>query len=140
MMIGAYKYSNVETCNVPGAYIQTDLPKYIFTLLLLEVNFVDIMGDINPKYNHHGKFKDGRNTFYLRIIKSIYGMIESALLWYELYLSVLKDMEFQLNPYDMCVVNKKINGKQCNIAWYVDDNKVSHVEQDVIYYVISKVV
>ena len=59
-------------------------------------------------------------------------MIESALLWYELYVSVLEDMGFQINTYVMYVSNKDINGKQCTIAWYVDDNKVSHVEQDLI--------
>ena len=48
-------------------------------------------------------------------------------------------MGFHINPYDMCVYNKDINGKQCTIAGYVDDNKVSHVEQDVIYDVINKV-
>ena len=59
-------------------------------------------------------------------------MIESAILWYELYVSVLGDMSFHINTYVMYVSNKDINGKQCNIAWYIDDNKVSHVEQDLI--------
>ena len=39
----------------------------------------------------------------------------------------------------MCVENKYINGKRCTISWYVDDNKVSHVEQNDIDDVISKV-
>lgn len=52
--------------------------------------------------------------------------MESALLWYELYSMVLEDMGFELNPYDKCVANKTINGKQCTIAFYVDDNKISH--------------
>ena len=54
-------------------------------------------------------------------------------------MSLLKNMGFQPNPYDICVTNKYINGKQCTIAWYVDDNKVSHVEHEVIDYFISKV-
>ena len=54
-------------------------------------------------------------------------MTNYALLWYEPYMSVLNDMGFQLNPYDMCVDNKDINGKQYTITWYVDDNKVSNV-------------
>ena len=53
-------------------------------------------------------------------------------------MSVLKNMGFQPNPYDLCVANKDLNGKQCTIAWYVDDNKVSYVEHDVIDDVISK--
>ena len=61
------------------------------------------------------------------------------ILWCDLYVGVRKDMRFQLNPYDMCVANKDINRIQCPIAWYVDYNKVSHVEQGVIYDIISKV-
>ena len=48
-------------------------------------------------------------------------------------------MGLQLNPYDMCVSDKGINGKYCTIECYVDDNKFSHVEQDIIDDVISKV-
>ena len=35
-------------------------------------------------------------------------------------------MGFVINPYDMCVASKTINGKQCTIVWYVDDLKVSY--------------
>ena len=92
MVIDAYEYRNVATFDIPGAYLQTYLPKETFTLLLLEVKFVEIMCDINAEYKQHVRFKDGRNTFYIRIIKAIYGMIEYALLWYKLYVSVLKDV------------------------------------------------
>ena len=26
----------------------------------------------------------------------------------------------ELNPYNRCVSNKMVNGKRCNIVWYVD--------------------
>jgi hypothetical protein len=45
--------------------------------------------------------------------------------------STLKDLGFKLNPYDKCVANKDVNGKQCTIVWYVDDNKLSHVDPQV---------
>ena len=35
--------------------------------------------------------------------------------------------------------NKLVNGKQCMIVWYVDDNKVSHVERKVIDELLSKI-
>ena len=63
--------------------------------------------------------------------------MKSALLWYELFTTTLKDMGFELNPYDECVANKMINGKQCTIAWHVDDNKISHVDKDVVSEVIK---
>ena len=45
---------------------------------------MDIMCDINTDYKQQIRFKDGRKKLYLQIIKSIYGMIESCLLCYEL--------------------------------------------------------
>jgi Reverse transcriptase (RNA-dependent DNA polymerase) len=71
--------------------------------------------------------------------KALYGCVKSALLWYELFANTLKDMGFELNPYDACVANKIIEGTQCTIAWYVDDNKISHVNPEVVSDVILKI-
>ena len=35
------------------------------------------------------------------------------------------------------MTNKEINGKQCTIVWYVDENKVSHVDPEVVSKVIN---
>ena len=139
MMIDMFEGRRVATFDVPGAYLQTDLPEGKFELLKLEGISVDIMWEINPEYSEYILIENDVKVLYLKIMKSIHGMIESALLWYELYVSVLKDMGFEINPYDMCVANKIINGKQCTLTWYVDDNKVSHIEQTVVDNVINKI-
>ena len=41
-------------------------------------------------------------------------------------------MVFSIKPYDICVANKVLNGKQLTLAWYVYDNKLSHVEKKVV--------
>ena len=48
-------------------------------------------------------------------------------------------MGFVLNPYDPCIPNCDIEGSQCTIAWYVDDNKISHVNPDVVTMIIGKI-
>jgi hypothetical protein len=35
---------------------------------------------------------------------------------------------FVINPYDPCVANATIKGKQMTITWHVDDLKVSHID------------
>ena len=42
---------------------------------------------------------------------------------------------FELNPYDPCVANKTINGKQITLVWHVDDIKASHVETEVVTHI-----
>ena len=117
LTIDAHERRKVTVFDVPGAYLQIDLPKDKFVLLMLEDQFLDIMCSINPKYYVHVRTEGGRKFFYLRIRKAIYGMVESAFLWYDLFVNALKDMGFVLNPYDMCVAIKTINGKQCTVAW-----------------------
>jgi hypothetical protein len=39
---------------------------------------------------------------------------------------------FERNLFDYCVVNKVLNGSQCTIVWYVDDLKISHLNENVV--------
>mmetsp|Transcript_45473 Transcript_45473/g.67010 ORF Transcript_45473/g.67010 Transcript_45473/m.67010 type:complete len:226 (-) Transcript_45473:536-1213(-) len=98
------------------------------------------MCEVNPEYKKYVIIdKNGKKMLYVRILRVIYGCIESALLWYDLYVKTLKRMGFELNPYDKCVANKMINGTQCTIAWYVDDNKLSHVDPEVVSEVLNAI-
>ena len=60
------------------------------------------------------------------------------LFWKDLSNFLVDTLGFTVNPYDWCVSNKQINGKQCTIGWYVDDLKLSHVETDVLEDILSK--
>ena len=48
------------------------------------------------------------------------------------------DLGFKINPYDRCVANATIRGKQCMIAWNVDDNKISHADKNVVTEIICE--
>jgi len=98
------------------------------------------------KEKRSGKLKgracaDGcsKKVLYLQLLKALYGCVQSALLWYNLFLNTLVQLGFKLNPYDLCVANSQIKGKQCTIAWYVDDNKISHVDGTVVTEIIEKI-
>ena len=67
----------------------------------------------------------------MKVTHVIYGFIEEALQWYIMFIRKLKELWCKLNPYDKCVANKTVNGKQSIIAWHVDDAIASHVEQEV---------
>ena len=75
----------------------------------------------------------------MRLKKSLYGCIQSAILWYITFLNCLEHLGFKLNPYDPCVANKMVNGKQCTICWYVDDSKISHVDPKIVDWVIENI-
>ena len=39
---------------------------------------------------------------------------------------------FKVNPYDPCIANKMINGKQMTVIWHVDDLKISHMDSNEV--------
>jgi hypothetical protein len=50
----------------------------------------------------------------------------AALLYYKKFEKSLTKQGFKLNPYDGCVANKIVKGKQITICFHVDDCKISH--------------
>ena len=58
-------------------------------------------------------------------------MLMSGLLFYRKFRASIEKIGYKVNPYDPCVANKIINGKQHTITWHVDDLKSSHVDSKV---------
>jgi Reverse transcriptase (RNA-dependent DNA polymerase) len=137
ILIDAKERRDVATADVVGAYLNADMDQ--FTLMKLTGEAVDIRVNVNQSYKKFVVQEIGKSILYLQLKKALYGHVKSALLWYELFVNTLKDMGFELNPYDACVANKIIEGTQCTIVWYVDDNKISHVNPSVVSNVISKI-
>ena len=140
LLIDAYEERDVGTYDVPGAYLHAKLlPRADNERVLMRLtgDFVGIMCKVNPEHEKNVIIEKGRKVLYLEILRALYGCIESALRWYELYSETLHKEGFTINPYDKCVANKMINGEQCTILWYVDDNKISHKDPKVVTEVID---
>jgi hypothetical protein len=56
----------------------------------------------------------------------------SAMLFYKKLTADLITYGFIVNPYDPCVANKVIQGKQMTVSWHVDDLKVSHMDPKIV--------
>ena len=54
---------------------------------------------------------NGVKVIYLILLKYLYGLMESVLLWYDIYSRTLKSQGFVVNPYDRCISNSTIDGK-----------------------------
>ena len=58
-------------------------------------------------------------------------MLQAALLWYQKFKTDLEAEGYVFNPYDACVANKMVKGKQHTVVFHVDDLKCSHVDPQV---------
>jgi hypothetical protein len=86
------------------------------------------------KYLHK---ENGRVVIYVKLKKELYGTLQAAMLFWKDLTHTLTCWGFEVNPYDWCVANKTIEGKQCTVLWHVDDIKISHVNKDVVSSVID---
>jgi Reverse transcriptase (RNA-dependent DNA polymerase) len=137
MMIDAKVQRDVATADVQGAYLNALMDDFV--LVRITGVTVDVLCAANQIYKQFVTTENGTPVVYLQVLKALYGCVKSALLWYDLFSSVLRDMGFEINPYDPCVANKIINGSQCTVAWYVDDTKISHTDPNVVSDIISSI-
>ena len=136
IIIDAHEGRDVATADVAGAYLKAYMDDFV--IMKFTGASVDILCKLNPQHVKFVVMEKGIKVLYVRLIKALYGCVKSALLWYEMFYSSLQEMGFVLNPYDPCVANCMIKGKQCTIAWYVDDNKISHADPEVVSMIIDK--
>ena len=136
LVIDAMERRDVATVDIPGAFLQTDAKPG--TYMKITGPMVDILCQINPKlYEKYVTNEKGKRVLYTEASKAIYGMVDSAFLFWLYLSSYLAEHGFVTNPYDVCCMNKEINGKQCTIVWHVDDLKISHVDAEVVTSIIK---
>ena len=101
--------------------------------MMFTESMVDLLIRTNIIYEEYVYVtKRGEKVIYVQLTKAMYDTIRAARLWWENLSGKLLDMEFEFNPYDLCVMTKEINGKQYTVVWHVDDLKVSHLDPEVI--------
>ena len=131
LVVDADEGRDAATINIQGEFIQTVVKpgNYIkFTGAM-----VDILCELNTRlYTQYVVLDNGRKVLYMEAQKVVYGMVYSDLLFW-LDLSGLLDKQgYVMNPYDICCMNKMINGAQCTIVWNVNDIKASHINTEVL--------
>jgi hypothetical protein len=135
-VIEAQEGRDVATCDIPNAFIQTDLEEHDEqgnrTIMKIRGQLVDILCELDPSYVDYVVHERKSKVLYMHVIKAIYGLLKSAMLFYKKLTADLKGFGFELNPYDPCVANKLVDGKQLTVSWHVDDLKVSHHQTKVV--------
>jgi hypothetical protein len=71
------------------------------------------------------------------MLKAMYGLLRSALLFYLKLVEDLRADGFELNEYDPCVANKMVNGTQLMVTWHLDDLKMSHKDDAVLKRLVT---
>ena len=128
--IDVYEGHDVMTIDCPGTFLRSMPSNPVLMNLcgpLVETNVL-----ICPEMyrDYVTTEKRGKKLLYVKTIKTLYGLLKSALEFYNKLRMDLEENRFVVNPYDTCVANKMVNGKQMTIIWHVDNLKVSHVNEN----------
>ncbi|MDG7001629.1 MAG: hypothetical protein JRN15_21230, partial [Nitrososphaerota archaeon] len=130
-VIDAMEGREVAVFDVPGAFMQADMDELVhvrFTGKMVELLLEIDMDMYGPCVTTEGRQK----VMYVELLKALYGTLRAARLFWEKLSGKLIEWGFTMNPYDSCVANKMMNGKQLTVVWHVDDLKVSHKEMQVL--------
>ena len=133
--IEAKERRDVATWDIPNAFIQTAVEELDEDgdriVMKIRGAMVDMLLELDPKYEEFVVFERGQKVLYVHILRAIYGMLQSGLLYYKKFRAAIEGRGYVVNDYDPCVANKMINGKQHTLSWHVDDLKGSHVDPKV---------
>ena len=135
--IAAHEHRHVLTCDIPGAFLQTTIDELLH--MVIRGPLAKLLVRMNPtKYQQYLSYIRGQPIIYVRLKKAVYGTLQAALLFWNDLSAALIEWGFTLNPYDTCVANKEINGKQCTVVWHVDDLMITHVDPQVLQQVLAQ--
>jgi hypothetical protein len=125
----------VATINIPNAFIQAvgedSKDRVIIRIQRLIVN---ILEKIEPHvYGPYVTFdKRGNKQLLVECLNAIYGNMVASLLYYRKFTTSLSKEGYRMNPYDPCIWNKMIDGKQMTICFHVDNCNLSHISLKAI--------
>jgi hypothetical protein len=130
-VIDALEGRDVAIIDIPGAFMQVDIDEQVH--IRFTGKMVDMLLEIDPDmYGPCVTMERNEKVMYVELLKALYGTVRAARLFWEKLSGKLIEWGFTPNPYDTCVMNKMIDGKQLTVAWHVDDLKASHVLSTVV--------
>ena len=94
--IAADEGREIATGDIPGAYLHADIEEDIYILINKEVT--DILIKMDDSYL---PFIRDDGTIVVKLLKALYGCVESARLWYEHLKAQLTSIGFVANKMDM---------------------------------------
>ncbi len=139
-IIDALEKRDVAIVDIPNAFIQIVVEqKSQRAIIRIRGILVDMLVKIAPEVykSYVSVNKKGNKQLLVECLNALYGTMVASLLYYQKFTTSLKNKGFIMNPYDPCVWNKQIKGKQCTICFHVDDCKISHSSKEVVSEIIE---
>jgi hypothetical protein len=140
LIVDARKGRDVAVVDIQNTFIQTKVDDAKDRVIIWITGvIVDWLVKVAPKVyaSYVATSSMGVNDLLIECYNAIYGTMVAGLLYYRKFSSSLKNRGFMVNPYDPCVWNRVIVGKQMMFCFHVNDCKISHLDPKVVNYTIA---
>jgi hypothetical protein len=131
LSIAVYLGQKSKCADVPSAYLNAPLKKEDGPIhVRLDKKTSEIVIKMRPELAH---LADPSGRIVGEVEYALYGLIQSAMLWYEHLTKSLESLGFKVNEYEPCVMNKHSeDGTLITVGIFVDDMKFFSVSVELI--------
>jgi len=130
---------DVATVNLPSFFLQTENEGDEPVLLKITGAVALLLVESNPsKWKKHLRKENGKWIIYATCDRTIYGTMNAALLSYKKLARSLASWGLIMNPYEPCVWNCIIEGKQLTTLFHIDDLMLAHLQPQIVTEHIKK--
>ncbi len=116
--IAASECRQVMVLDIGGTFLHAVVPSDTEIFVMLDKLNAEILCQLNPEYR---KYLRHYNTIIMKLKRALYGLVQSARLWYDRLVAALISLGFVMNHADQCVFNRGTGDDQCTILFHVDD-------------------
>ena len=108
-VIAAWERRTVATMDIGGAYLNADMEGPAVHMRINK-QVSELLCHLDESYR---PFVQANGKIVVKLLKALYGCIQSSLLWYRHLKSSLESIGFEANAKDNCVFNLNRDGYQC---------------------------
>ena len=126
--LAALEKRHVVSVDIAGAYLNAQMTSKVVHMIL-DPLMSQYLCELDPSYT---PFLRPDGTLVVKLLRALYGCIESAKLWYEHLKGTLVKLGFKMNQKDECVFTKMVKGKQIAVCFHVDDLLITCENKDAI--------
>ena len=114
-----------QVMDVESAYLNSDFDEPMY--MRLEAGVAELMVEMDPEVK---RFVEPRGTIVVKINKALYGLQESAKLWYDTLHKALERIGLHRSNYDHALFYQEVEGELIIVIVYVDDMLLAGPESE----------
>jgi len=119
LKLAAVKGWDLLKVDVGGAFLCASIDETEEVYMIIDETLTEMAGELMPEVTEYIR-EDGKSV--VRVDKAMYGLIQSAKLWYKELTTFLEVNGFEKCPSDECVLVKHIDGKEAIVVLLYVDN------------------